>query len=92
MEKKKPIILENVRKENEELKKEIALLKAKLWVAKDSQLRTYDGLTEKADKYDLAVQALKKINEQELNSQRPGGGHSISATISYDTLKTLGEY
>lgn len=37
----------------------------------------------------IAIMALKEINRQELNAQRPGGGHSRSATISYEALKTL---
>lgn len=32
------------------------------------------------------VEALKKINREELNSQRPGGGYSRSATLSYEAL------
>lgn len=42
-------------------------------------------------KADLAtcVVALEKINEEELRSQRPGGGHSRSAMISYETLKKI---
>ena len=32
-------------------------------------------------------EALEKINQNELNSMRPGGGHSNSAKISYETLK-----
>jgi len=30
--------------------------------------------------------ALKEINREELSSQRPGGGYSRSATISYNAL------
>lgn len=47
-----------------EAQKEIAELKAKLWVAKDSSLRTYDGLAEKADKYDEAKEILEKMVAQ----------------------------
>lgn len=36
-------------------------LEAKLWVAKDNSLRTYDGLAEKADKYDEAKEMLEKM-------------------------------
>lgn len=42
---------------------EVAELKAKLWVAKDSQLRTYDGLTDKADKYDDLLAKAEKLVE-----------------------------
>lgn len=31
--------------------------------------------------------ALQLINQEELNNQRPGGGYSKSARISYDALK-----
>jgi uncharacterized coiled-coil protein SlyX len=41
------------------------------------------------EKLTIVVDALKKINKEELNSQRPGGSHSVSARISYDTLKKL---
>lgn len=54
-------------------KAELAKLNAELWVAKDAQLRTYDALTTKADKYDETVmhtihlrdvlQALVKLNK-----------------------------
>lgn len=44
-----------------EAQKEIAELEAKLWVAKDSALRTYDGLADKADKYDEANEMLEKM-------------------------------
>lgn len=37
----------------------------------------------------LAIEALKQINKAEINSQRPGGGYSESARISYETLKKL---
>lgn len=35
--------------------------------------------------------ALQEINKEELNSQRPGGGYSKSATISYEALLTTNE-
>lgn len=40
-------------------------------------------------KLDLAIEALKKINQEELNSQRPGGGYTTSARISYQALQEL---
>lgn len=40
--------------------------------------------------FDRVVEALKKINAEELNSQRPGGGHSVSARLSYQALKDVG--
>ncbi len=39
---------------------------AELWVAKDSQLRTYDGLAEKADKFDDLVRAFRLALGEEL--------------------------
>jgi len=41
--------------------------------------------------YMAMINALKQINKEELNNQRPGGGHSISATLSYEALKLVGE-
>ena len=43
------------RQELDTLRAENDKLKAQLWVAKDSALRTYDGLAEKADKYDALM-------------------------------------
>jgi hypothetical protein len=40
-------------------------------------------------KLELAIAALEQINQEELNSQRPGGGYSKSAKISYDALEKL---
>lgn len=48
-----------------------------------------DLLAEVRADLDVAIEALKKINETELNSQRPGGGYSTSARISYETLARL---
>lgn len=33
------------------------------------------------------LEALKKINEEELNGQRPGGSHGRSATLSYEAIQ-----
>lgn len=32
-------------------------------------------------------EVLEQINKEELNNQRPGGGYSRSATLSYEILK-----
>jgi len=40
-----------------------------------------------SDREKKLVEALEKINREELNSQRPGGGYSNSAKISYEALK-----
>lgn len=42
---------------------EIAKLKAENWVLNDNNLRTYDGLAQKADKYDEARELLSTISE-----------------------------
>lgn len=34
-------------------------------------------------------EALIEINQEELNNQRPGGGYSKSARISYNALKGI---
>jgi hypothetical protein len=34
-------------------------------------------------------EALKQINDEELNSQRPGGGYSKSAALSYEALEKV---
>lgn len=34
-------------------------------------------------------EALVQINQEELNNQRPGGGYSKSARISYNALKGI---
>jgi hypothetical protein len=43
------------------LKEENAKLKAENWVLRDSRLRTYDGLAQKADKYETLIEALKAL-------------------------------
>ena len=50
--------------EIDELKSENKKLKAKLRVARDSQLRTYDGLSEKADKYDELEARFERIQKK----------------------------
>ena len=45
----------------EERQKEVAKLKAELWVAKDSMLRTYDGLAQKADACDRMRESIRSI-------------------------------
>lgn len=44
-----------------ELEKENKRLKATNWVLKDSQLRTYDGMAQKADKYDALVKTVERF-------------------------------
>ncbi len=41
-----------MKKSYKELEEEISQLKAQNWVLKDNSLRTYDGLAQKADKFD----------------------------------------
>lgn len=40
-------------------------------------------------KLEIAVKALKDIESEEINSQRPGGGYSKSAIISYKAIKEI---
>lgn len=42
------------------------------------------------EQLEIARQGLRDINQEELNSQRPGGGYSRSATISFETLAKIG--
>jgi hypothetical protein len=63
-----------------ELLAEIRKLEAKLWVANDTRLRTYDGLTDKADKYDeliADVTALLKAVEFSYNHLESMDGYSV---------------
>lgn len=57
------VIARILRDEKDALTKELAETKAKLWVAKDSALRTYDGLAQKADKYDALFSRNAKLVE-----------------------------
>lgn len=41
------------------------------------------------EKLRVAKDALKKVNQSELNSMRHGGGFSESARISYQALKEI---
>ena len=43
-------------------------------------------LDEANEKIKLLEKALEEINREELSSQRPGGGYSKSAKISYEAL------
>jgi len=47
----------------EEYEEKIVRLKAELWVSKDSQLRTYDGMAQRADMADK----LAKVLESEMS-------------------------
>jgi len=37
----------------------------------------------------IAKSYLEKINTEELNSQRPGGGYSRSASLSFNALREI---
>ena len=50
------------------LKEEIKKLKAQLWVAKDSQLRTYDGMSQRSDMAEKMYEALKWIADKKSDS------------------------
>ena len=47
--------------EYEKIIEENKKLKDQLWIAKDSQLRTYDGMTDKLDELELKDEKSKKI-------------------------------
>lgn len=38
----------------------------------------------------ICIETLEKINENELNSQRPGGSYSAAARLSYEALEKIG--
>lgn len=47
-----------------ELQQQLAKAKAELWVAKDSALRTYDGLAQKADKADEFAKQISQLQQE----------------------------
>jgi hypothetical protein len=51
----------------EELEERIKQLEAQLWVARDSALRTYDGLAQKADMADELAEALEQMISSHYN-------------------------
>jgi hypothetical protein len=75
----------------DELKEEIARLKSELETLKIkyADLELYGGAYYVNHKLSLAITALEEINREEIRSQRPGGGHSRSATISYEALEKI---
>lgn len=96
-----PVILER-----DSLRTQLAEANAKLWVAKDSQLRTYDGLAEKAarvdeveEKLEVARAALGRINEyledidKMINKNAPWIAHRIwesAQKLVRETLSKIG--
>lgn len=48
-----------------------------------------DKLSDEALK--VALEALEKINKEELNSQRPGRSYSKSSTLSFEALAKIHE-
>lgn len=73
----------------QEAQKEIAELKAKLWVAKDNALRNYDGLAEKADKYDEAKEMLEKMASAINKAIYNDDYGSEADEIPMDTLRNI---
>jgi predicted RNase H-like nuclease (RuvC/YqgF family) len=73
------------------LQEENRKLKAKLWVANDSQLRTYDGMSQKADDYD----EMKKENEEFKNKletkQTECDDWYAKSVEDYNTITSLRE-
>lgn len=62
-------------------------------------MEMYSGLCDEDDELDydfikenidILIKALRDINKNELNIQRPGGGLSLSAKISYSALRKIG--
>lgn len=51
----------------------------------------FNKATEQKKQIKALKKALEEINKEELNSQRPGGGYSKSASISYEALQLLKE-
>ncbi len=62
------------------LKQEIARLKAENWVLRDQGLRTYDGMTQKADKYDSLLEEYNNLCK-----------FANDYEARYETLKTENE-
>lgn len=62
---------------------------AKLDAALIAKVKAETELSDLKTKLAIAIEALEKVNKEELNSQRPGGGHSKSATISYEALNKI---
>ena len=48
-----------------------------------------DQLEKMTKALQVAREALKAINKEELDNQRPGGGYSKSASLSYETLTEI---
>lgn len=72
--------------ENERLEKENSELKAQIWVLKDSQLRTYDGLAQKADRHDRMEAALRAVVDAFEDTE------SVNAeTKAFETLEAARE-
>jgi hypothetical protein len=73
----------------EELEERIKQLEAELWVARDSALRTYDGLAQKADMADELAEALKICHKY---ASYPGDGHyELGRVINKALAKYKGE-
>lgn len=67
---------EKLRAERDKLREENTKLKAELWVAKDSALRTYDGLTTRHDRYKEALERIADRN-----------AHGVMVTIARRALE-----
>lgn len=83
--------LARLTKERDELKEELAKTKARLWVAQDAQLRTYDGMAEKADAYDDMKAKLEKATRALKELKSLGNEYASGAVIEGVADKALSE-
>ncbi len=82
------------------LKSKTAKLKAQNWVLKDNNLRTYDGMAQKADAYDDAIKEIERLKERIIakqmasNNQKSGGivKFNLIGDINEESYKELAEY
>ncbi len=61
------------------------------WKPKESSIigNSTSETSKLKQKLEIAVKALKDIESEEINSQRPGGGYSRSAIISFKAIKEI---
>jgi hypothetical protein len=87
------LIWDEMTKENAKLKDKISLLEQHLESSRRDRTILQDAAVRDIAKIKMqlsdAVMALEEVNRTELNNQRPGGGYSPSAIISYNALQKL---
>lgn len=72
---------EIIKKQREEIKELKGLFSV--------QIDIHDRIVALEKKLDIAVNRFKEINNEELSNQRPGGGYSKSAIISFKAIKEI---